>query len=245
MTVGTPSQLDLVRHWDCSGDRVAVGRLDTLLARCTDKAALSMDTPGMRNRRHLLLHRQLVGREMEAQAQCPQCATMCEFMLPISAMLDSPAPDSSQVLEIEEAGTTYRFRLPTMEDIGKLDPQMPAGQIGRVLAEACQADKSRPLPDRVVARLNQLLDEVDPLATPLFDVHCSDCGHNFSAAVELASFVAREFDTLFERLLRDVHGLARAYGWGEAEILAIPPARRARYLAMISQTTRPARPVAF
>ena len=33
-------------------------------------------------------------------------------------------------------------------------------------------------------------------------------------------------------LLREVHHLASAYGWSEAQILALTPARRASYLAM-------------
>lgn len=232
--------MDLVRNWDCSGEKVAYRRLDNLLMGCTDSAALPVDTPGMRNRRHLSLHRQLIGSEMEAQATCPQCETQCEFKLPISAMLASPAPESGQLLEVEDAGKTYRFRLPTMGDIDALDPRTEPDQIGRLLAEACLEDQGCELPDEVITRLNRLLDQADPLATPVFDVICSECNHAFLASVNLASYVAREFDLLVNRLLRDVHVLARAYGWSESEILAIPPSRRARYLSMISQSTHPA-----
>ena len=36
-----------------------------------------------------------------------------------------------------------------------------------------------------------------------------------------------------KRLLMDVHLLARAYGWSEAEVLALSPARRRFYLEMV------------
>jgi hypothetical protein len=36
-----------------------------------------------------------------------------------------------------------------------------------------------------------------------------------------------------ERLLLDVDALARAYGWSEAQVLALPPLRRAAYLQMV------------
>ena len=34
-------------------------------------------------------------------------------------------------------------------------------------------------------------------------------------------------------LLHEVHRLASAYGWSEAQILALSPARRAQYLALV------------
>jgi hypothetical protein len=35
-----------------------------------------------------------------------------------------------------------------------------------------------------------------------------------------------------ERVLLDVHALARAYGWTESEVLRLTPARRSAYLQM-------------
>ncbi|HEX2516118.1 MAG TPA: phage baseplate protein, partial [Chloroflexota bacterium] len=39
--------------------------------------------------------------------------------------------------------------------------------------------------------------------------------------------------TRARRLLREVHTLARAYGWREAEILALPGRRRQTYLDLV------------
>jgi hypothetical protein len=36
-------------------------------------------------------------------------------------------------------------------------------------------------------------------------------------------------------LLREIHVLASHYGWTEAQILAVAPARRARYLSLIDE----------
>ena len=41
-------------------------------------------------------------------------------------------------------------------------------------------------------------------------------------------------DAWAQRALSDVHLLATRYGWSEREVLALTPARRARYLAMVS-----------
>ena len=42
-----------------------------------------------------------------------------------------------------------------------------------------------------------------------------------------------ELATQAKRLLREVHFLARAYGWREADILAMSARRRQAYLEMV------------
>ena len=36
------------------------------------------------------------------------------------------------------------------------------------------------------------------------------------------------------RMLLDIHALARAYGWSESDILALPPRRRQAYLELVA-----------
>ena len=76
--------------------------------------------------------------------------------------------------------------------------------------------------------------QADPLAEILLDFDCPACGASFQEGLELASFVWAELEARARRLLMDVHTLASAYGWGEAEILALSAARREFYLEMVS-----------
>ena len=46
------------------------------------------------------------------------------------------------------------------------------------------------------------------------------------------SFLWTEIEAWAWRMLSDVHTLARAYGWGERDILALSPTRRQFYLEM-------------
>jgi hypothetical protein len=48
------------------------------------------------------------------------------------------------------------------------------------------------------------------------------------------SFFWNEINTWAYRMLRDVHALATAYGWREADIVAMSPWRRQVYLDMVS-----------
>ncbi len=51
---------------------------------------------------------------------------------------------------------------------------------------------------------------------------------------DVVSFFWSEICVQAKRLLREVHTLARAYGWREADILNMSTARRQFYLEMVT-----------
>jgi hypothetical protein len=58
------------------------------------------------------------------------------------------------------------------------------------------------------------------------------CGHE-TTQLDTAALLWDEITARAGALLHEVHRLASAYGWSEAQILALSPARRARYLALV------------
>jgi hypothetical protein len=58
---------------------------------------------------------------------------------------------------------------------------------------------------------------------------CSTCGAQQSFWFDPLDWIASHVTTI----LAEVHALARAYGWSEAECLAMPHARRLAYIALI------------
>ena len=61
-------------------------------------------------------------------------------------------------------------------------------------------------------------------------MECPECGAHFETPFDPPAFVWQELSTLANRLLWEVDQLARAYGWPEADILALSPTRRRAYL---------------
>jgi hypothetical protein len=53
------------------------------------------------------------------------------------------------------------------------------------------------------------------------------------AAYDIASSLWQDIEYRSQRVVADVHRLAAAYAWSEADILAMSAARRRLYLAMI------------
>jgi hypothetical protein len=76
--------------------------------------------------------------------------------------------------------------------------------------------------------------QADPQADVQLALTCPACGHQWEATFDIASFFWSEIDSWAHRILREVHTLASAYGWREADILAMSPQRRQLYLEMVS-----------
>ena len=90
------------------------------------------------------------------------------------------------------------------------------------------------LPDAVITRIEEALDALDPDGDPVLQMSCAHCNHDWSARFDIADFLWHEIAVLGRRLLDEVDVLARAYGWTEAEVLALSPARRRHYLDRVS-----------
>ena len=71
-------------------------------------------------------------------------------------------------------------------------------------------------------------------ADTMLDLRCVACGHSWQLAFDIAAFLWTEITASARRCLGDVHTLAWAYGWREADILAMSAARRGFYLEQVS-----------
>ena len=88
------------------------------------------------------------------------------------------------------------------------------------------------LPAGVAADLSVAMSEHDPQAEVLLDLLCPACEHRWQALFDIVTFFWTELANQAQRLLREVHALARAYGWREADILAMSARRRQFYIEM-------------
>lgn len=238
---GPPSPLQLIEAWDPDRRRGDHVRLAALLSAAGRAPDLDEDTLGQRHRRLLLLHKGLVDRPMEATVACGHCGTRSEFVVPAQAILAEPPPAPGATVEIRAGRQRLTFRLPRMSDLAAVagldDPEAMRGAVAR----RCLVGEGDVPVDRLEA-LGERWEALDPAASVVLNIDCAGCGQAIAASVDLAGFVARDLDRLVDGLLRDIDTIASAYGWSEAVILALPPARRARYVALIANARSPARP---
>jgi hypothetical protein len=91
------------------------------------------------------------------------------------------------------------------------------------------------LPPEVVAAVSERMAEADPQADVQLALACPQCEHHWHTPLDIVSFFWSEINALALRLLNDIHTLASAYGWKEADIVAMAPTRRQAYLELIHQ----------
>lgn len=239
----------LVWAWEVGRSQHPVERALTLLAAGlpdTDRASLADWPLGRRDAALLALREATVGPALDVHTHCPACRAELEFSLD-SPSISGDLPDrlaegrdpgaSAPMLDIDDgAGAPWRFRPPTSTDLLAAARADSVEDAREVLTRRCLV--SAPVPDgeppeEVLAALPARLAEADPGAELVVDLICPDCGHGWRADLDVATFFWTEVDSEARRLLRDVHALARAYGWREADILAMSPARRQVYLEMV------------
>ena len=75
--------------------------------------------------------------------------------------------------------------------------------------------------------------DADPQAATELALDCAACGHQWNEVFDAGHFLLHALDDWAQRLLDQVHVLAKAYGWTEQTVLALPPMRRARYLERV------------
>ena len=98
--------------------------------------------------------------------------------------------------------------------------------------EAAEVDA---LPPALAAPLAEAMAELDPFAEVLLALDCPACGRAWEGALDAAASLGRSLDRAAGILLAEVHTLARAYGWREADILALSPIRRRTYLEILGR----------
>jgi hypothetical protein len=86
-----------------------------------------------------------------------------------------------------------------------------------------------------LARVDEALAEADPLVAFRVRFACPACGSAQPCPVDLQELALAVLRRAQYELIEDVHRLARAYHWTEDAVAALPPWRRARYLALVER----------
>lgn len=199
---------------------------------------------GRRDARLLALHRTLLGGSLEATVRCPGCGEPAEFGVDPDALL-AHAGNAARPAELEAEGFVVAWRSPDSRDVAAAAASGDAEAAERVLLDRCVTGASgrdevgggSELPPPVREALARAMADADPLAEVLVDVSCPACGASFVTDLDVGAFVWAELRADAQRLLREVHALARVYGWTEPEVLALGDARRAAYLELVREET--------
>ncbi len=213
---------------------------------------------GQRNALLLRLREGLFGPHLVSLVECPACGEGLEFTLdsrqlaPAAALPPLPEPEPRPVTleaRLDDRPLRLTLRPPTSQDLAlvlqAVDPETEPAAAQDALLRRCllavqtldetdaSAELPQPLPESLVAALTQALEAADPLADLRLDLTCPACEHAWQAPLDILGFLWQEIDDWAWRMLREVHLLARSYGWSQEAILAMSAWRRRIYLEMV------------
>jgi len=227
--------------WEAARELGSVERALVLAAAAEPAAAGEIDRLplGRRDERILGLHAALAGPRLEATAACPACGEQAEFSVDTGELLERDA-DVERPASVEVDGFVVHWRPPDSSDVLAAAATSDAAAAESVLLARCVRPATRrglaveatALPVHVRAEVSRAMSEADPLAEVLVDVVCPGCETEFVADLDVGAFVWAEVHARARRLLHEVDVLARAYGWTEAEVLALGDQRREEYLTL-------------
>lgn len=179
---------------------------------------------GRRDAAILDLRNASFGARIDGYGECPECGERFEFALDGRALREA-APPALHAEFHDAAGR--RLRLPTSRDLASLAAvHGDADEAAQALARSCVLDGAQ----IEASEIDALIAAQDPAADLRLDLRCASCGHDWSLGFDPAGYCWEEIEARAVRLLDEVHGLARAYGWSEGEVLSLSPARRRAYL---------------
>ena len=166
-----------------------------------------------------------------------------ELDIPLVQFIEvQQAADAKDRVTVRGNGEELRLRKPTGQDQrdwlqhAYADEQSAIRAMVRMLLIS---EKEGPapfpghLPADLLADISRALDEADPLINYRCPVVCPYCDHQATYPIDLEAFALKQLQQAQHNLLNNVHRLASAYHWSEAEIFAVPPWRRALYLKRI------------
>jgi hypothetical protein len=245
------SASELLAAWERGLGRSSVERALTLLSAAGATPEEAARWPiGRRDRGLLALRERTFGPRLISRSVCAACGGELETAFTVDQIAGGPAPAADAPdgpehgpapAEHEWSGYGYRveLRLPDSRDLAELGRHdEPVESSRRRLLERCVVAAHRDgrrvpaarLPKRVARAIGERLAAIDPHADIEVSSVCPGCGEVWCAPFDVVEFFWTEIDAWARRLVRDVHTLARAYGWSEGEILALSPLRRQCYL---------------
>jgi hypothetical protein len=218
--------------------------IDAVLRGCMESPAERLDAATLDGRARALLQivRETQGDRLMWKARCANqdCGHEMELELSVSQLLSTPAP-AERFRCSAEPGCELELRLPTgcdqiewresvanAEEEG-VDVRMASSLVSRVNGQPPGPDWT--LPHAWLRAIDAAFREHDVLTAMELRVSCPWCEKESALEPDVEALALSCLAVEQKRVLEEVHQLASVYHWTEAEVLALPPRRRAFYIS--------------
>lgn len=172
------------------------------------------------------------------QAQCHVCGLPYDFQLSLDRLPRGVAGAGYPVAKVDTTLGPRMFEAPNgghEEALAQDAGHDPRRRLVALLGLAATAeDDALAFTEPDLAAIEAALDEITPDIGDRISATCPACDATTEALVDPLTFAFPRAETL----LREAHLIARAYGWREPAILALPSHRRRAYARLIATEAR-------
>lgn len=181
----------------------------------------------------LRLRQKIVGDTISGETLCaaPGCRARVDVTFSIAAYLDHHRPSTpASASPADEGGwhrlgdTRVEFRLPTADD---QFATVHAPEPEQVLLRRCVRPAGITAAEG--AEAEAAMEAMAPSLFSDLEGRCPACEATVEVRFDPLEYALRELRDQAAFVYHDVSAIARCFHWSEAEILALPAARRARY----------------
>lgn len=241
---------DLLRVWEAGARERSSERALLLLGamlRDQSREDLAQLGIGQRDAWLLMLRARTFGDRMEGFAECPACGERLEFEVSAAQVLSVVDDDflvqkpTTETIEID--GHSIDLRLPNTSDLLAVSDLLDEEAVISQILERCVMRIERAgvmmrladLSPAILERIDAWMNAKDPLAEVGISLVCAVCQHTWDVVLDIVGFLWSDVKLGAKRLLREVHVLAREYGWSERDVLGLSPWRRQAYLNLLGE----------
>ena len=203
-------------------------------------AQLAQLSIGHRDGLLLTLRQGIFGSQIQSIATCSKCGERLELTFDVADIRTTTPTKPLETCFVQVDSWEVEFRLPNSLDliaIARADTSQTT-ILERCLLQVREREEIQPiakLPTQIASAVVTQMAKLDPQADVQLNLCCPACSHQWLSTFDIVSFFWSEIHSWAIRTLREVHILASAYGWGEAEILTMSPYRRRLYLEMVGK----------
>jgi hypothetical protein len=230
------SAWELLTLWEQGAAQSTSARALALLSACGEGPPERVEhlPIGRRDALLLELRDRTFGSLVECVATCPRCREAVEVAFRIADVVVPAAPGPPECGRLETGGGPIAFRLPNSADLSAIARAADVADARRQLLARCLLSAPPDLPDEIVRGVEEEMARLDPQANVQLALACPHCDHNWEAGLDIAAVFWTEIAAWAQRMFREVHALASAYGWSERDILGMSAWRRQMYLGLVT-----------
>jgi hypothetical protein len=228
LAVEQPGTLDAIRLLD----RLLVELPDGSMGMGSSRRIVTAD----RDRAMAAIYKHTFGARIESTIACTGCASPFDLEFSLDELLahhDSQT-DMAGVEEVERGiykllSGQARFRLPMGDDemavFGLPSEESEKTFLERCLMEGDPASESK--------NVQQAMQAIAPVFATELAANCPECGHQQAVHFDMQAFLLSAVISRRKLLIKEVHRLAKSYGWSHGEILDLPGNLRRNYVELV------------